>query len=344
MNHGDKNHLKQQEKQKMLDELESLSRLLDEELDDELDEPSRPIPEDIPVLKSFVDDVPVLNERFIEELTPVPVQKTDSVDKNAGQFRTLPNTRTSGQLDVSFLDKDPLEISAAVRQHKQAPDLAIPTLDAIEELTPPPRIAPVEAPKPTPVAPRPEPEIARPAAHPTPATVQAARPAPAATAESFTNKPAAPLNTPRPASPIPPSVSASFMPGAASKPAPVAPAPVETPVAKPMTAASVTQPLSRFQTGTKTENPFLPKSTLDKIRENHANDASSELRKLIENNPLQKLSFDMAPNSREYQQLRQKASQMVNEVIRANMPRLEAELRLKLEQDVDRMFKELKKK
>jgi len=35
---------------------------------------------------------------------------------------------------------------------------------------------------------------------------------------------------------------------------------------------------------------------------------------------------------------------MVNEVIRANMPRLEAELRLKLEQEVDRMFKDIKKK
>jgi hypothetical protein len=331
MNHGDKPNLKHQEKQKMLDELESLSRLLDEELDDELDEPSRPIPEDIPVLKSFVDDVPVLNERFIEELTPVPapvpVQRTDSVDKNAGQFRTLPNTRNSGQLDVSFLDKDPLEISAAVRQHKQVPDLEIPTLDAVEDRVPPPRTAPAPAVKAAPVE------------TPRHASLETAK-------SASTETPKSAANTPRPASPIPPSVSASFMPGATSKPAPapVAPAPVEPPPAKPMTAASVTQPLSRFQTAGKSENPFLPKSTLDKIRENHANDASSELRKLIENNPLQKLSFDMAPNSREYQQLRQKASQMVNEVIRANMPRLEAELRLKLEQDVDRMFKELKKK
>ena len=60
MNHGDsKTSLKQQEKQKMLDELESLSRMLDEDLDDEDDTPARPVPEDIPVLKSFVDDVPL---------------------------------------------------------------------------------------------------------------------------------------------------------------------------------------------------------------------------------------------------------------------------------------------
>lgn len=311
MNQGDKPNLKQQEKQKMLDELESLSRLLDEEPDDELDEPSRPIPDDIPVLKSFVDDVPVLNERFDEEPSPVPPQQTDSLDHQAGQFRTLPNTRSSGQLDVSFLDKDPLEISAAVRQHKPvASDTQAPTLDALSTVS--------RSPAPAQVAENPRRE-----------------PVPTAT----TPRPTAP---PAPAAPIPPKVSASFTPGGthAPKPTPTASVPAES----SLTAASVTQPLSRFQTAGKSENPFLPKSTLDKIRENHANDASSELRKLIENNPLQKLSFDLAPNSREYQQLRQKASQMVNEVIRANMPRLEAELRLKLEQDVDRMFRELKKK
>lgn len=324
MNHGDKHPLKQQEKQKMLDELESLSRLLDENLDDDLEDPSGPIPDDIPVLKSFVDDVPILNERFVEELTPVPapVQKTDSLDTTASRFRTLPNTRSGGQLDVSFLDKDPLEISTAVRQHKQETTQDIPTLQAIDPVATPQRTASAEAAKPTPA--------------------DTSTPAPAIA--PMASKPASAAYTPRPATPIPPSVSTSFMPGIASKPAPVAPSAEEPVTAKPMTAASVTQPLSRFQTASKSENPFLPKSTLDKIRENHANDASSELRKLIENNPLQKLSFDMTPNSREYQQLRQKASQMVNEVIRANMPRLEAELRLKLEQEVDRMFKELRKK
>ncbi len=313
MNHGEKPTLKQQEKRKMLDELESLSRLLDEELDDDLDdEPSRPIPEDIPVLKSFVDDVPVLSERIEGELTPVPapVQKTDSVDKNAGQFRTVPNPRpTTGQLDVSFLDKDPLEISAAVRQQRQVPTPKEPILDTVKAT------------------------LTAPDMH-EPATKRTEAPQPVA---------------PKPANPIPPSVSASFLPGAGAtaKPAPVAAATPKatSPAATTnISAASVTQPLSRFQTSSKSENPFLPKATLDKIRENHANDASSELRKLIERNPLQKLSFDLSPNSKEFQVLRQKASQMVNEVIRANMPRLEAELRLHLEQEVDRMIKELKKK
>ena len=63
--------------------------------------------------------------------------------------------------------------------------------------------------------------------------------------------------------------------------------------------------------------------------------------KLLQDNPLNKVTFDA--NSKEAQVLRQKASQLVNEVIRANMPRLEAELRMKLEQEVDRMFKEIKK-
>ena len=304
MNQGDKNSLKQQEKQKMLDELESLSRMLDEEIDEDDDEPSRPIPEDIPVLKSFVDDVPVLNERFNTEPPPppAPAQQTDTVDTAAAAFNTVPNTRNDGKLDVSFLDKDPLEISAAVRQHKQGPSA--------------------------------EPDTQPPAA-------TSPQPSAAAPTRPHASGPA----TPPQSTPIPPSTSASFMPGAGSsaKPAPTVPASSATNSAG-MTAASVTQPISRFQTSGKTENPFLPKSTLDKIRENHANDASSELRKLIESNPLQKLSFDMSPNSREYQQLRQKASTMVNDVIRANMPRLEAELRLKLEQEVDRMFKELKKK
>lgn len=330
MNQGDKTNLKQQEKQKMLDELESLSRMLDEELDEDLDEPSRPIPEDIPVLKSFVDDVPVLNERFVEELTPVPppasAQQTDSLDKDAASFRTVPAARPGGRLDDSFLDKDPLEISAAVREHKKWPDLSVPTLDTIA----------------TPPQTRPVPDADIPTLTPSPAVERRATPRPTRQSPAPGAPAASSHATPKPATPIPPATSASFMPGAATAQKP-APAPAPAP-AQPMTAASVTQPLSRFQATSKAENPFLPKATLDKIRDNHANDASSELRKLIENNPLQKLAFDMAPNSREYQQLRQKASQMVNEVIRANMPRLEAELRLKLEQEVDRMFKDIKKK
>src|SRR3990167_103174 len=134
MNHGDsKTSLKQQEKQKMLDELESLSRMLDEDLDDEDDTPARPVPEDIPVLKSFVDDVLLLNERFLDDEPeiiapppkPKPTQKTDSVDQSAARFNTAPVPDFSGRLDDSFLDNDPLEISAAVRQHKPVPELPV---------------------------------------------------------------------------------------------------------------------------------------------------------------------------------------------------------------------------
>ena len=110
------------------------------------------------------------------------------------------------------------------------------------------------------------------------------------------------------------------------------------------------KPLERFQPQPDGENPFLPRSTLNKIRENHAresrfsDDASTELRKLLQENPLNKLSFESSNNnSKEFRDLRQKASQMVNEVIRASMPRLEAELRMKLEQEVDRLFKDAKK-
>lgn len=278
MEHGDKPVLKHPEKQKMLDELESLSRLLDDDPDDE---PSRPIPDDIPVLKSFVDDVPVLMERLDMAPTPASASNTDAAVPPV----SLPDIRSNGQLDVSFLDKNPLEISAAVRQHRTTPTTA-PDTSA------------------TPVTPAPA--------------------------------------TAAPREPVPPLPAATITPPATAV-TPPAPTSQTAPAPRATSAQQVTQPLSRFQSS-KGENPFLPKSTLDKIRENHANDASSELRKLIENNPLNKLSFDLSPGSREYQQLRQKASLMVNEVIRANMPRLEAELRLRLEQEVDRMFRELKKK
>ncbi|HVL00068.1 MAG TPA: hypothetical protein VM553_09650 [Dongiaceae bacterium] len=162
--------------------------------------------------------------------------------------------------------------------------------------------------------------------------------------------PAAKPASARPAAEAMRPASAPVMPTAPSAPKPAAAAFASTTAASVSapatqhTAASITQPLNRFQTTSKNENPFLPKSTLDKIRENHQNDASAELRKLIQTNPLNKLSFDATPGSKEYQALRQKASQLVNEVIRANMPRMEAELRMKLEQEVDRMFKDIRKK
>lgn len=313
MNHGDsKTSLKQQEKQKMLDELESLSRMLDEDLDDEDDTPARPVPEDIPVLKSFVDDVPLLNERFLDDEPeiiapppkPTPTQKTDSVDQSAARFNTAPVPDFSGRLDDSFLDNDPLEISAAVRQHKPVAEPPV-MREAVQRA----------------------PEHARPAA-----PVVTAKPA----------QPEAPAPQPRASAPVPPPVTARAV---VPEPQPVRPQPAAPTTPTPHTAASITQPLNRFQTSGKNENPFLPKSTLDRIRENHQQyDASAELRKLLQNNPLNKLSFDTSASSKEYQALRQKASQLVNEVIRANMPRMEAELRMKLEQEVDRMFKEIRKK
>lgn len=399
MNHGDsKPTLKQQEKKNMLDELESLSRMLDDDLDLDDDKPGRPIPEDIPVLKSFVDDVPVLSERFLEDddfveppvvtapvipaqpahfsatpstafsstspaatkapeyreppqlrepartadipvarpaSTPAPQQKTDSLDLDAARFNTIPTLEFNGRLDDSFLDNDPLEISAAVRHHRTTPDgrpdglpeQAVPEAPVLRESS---------AASPMPAAPR---QTTPPPARPTVAE-PGARVQPAVQ----------PAVQPTAARPDP--VFAPVVPAAAAKaasvtaPAPPPSSPTSTPATPAQhTAASVTQPLTRFQTTNKSENPFLPKSTLDRIRENHQQyDASAELRKLLQNNPLNKLSFDASAGSKEYQALRQKASQLVNEVIRANMPRMEAELRMKLEQEVDRMFKEIRKK
>jgi len=277
MSQGDQNSLiNQEDKDKMLDDLESLSRMLDDEQEE--DEDSRIVPEDIPVLKSFVDDVPVLNETLDEDeadsvpggsvsdepAEPPTLQPTDSLDLNAAHFHATPVSRPASAgasgLDMSFLDKDPLDISDRVRNYRN--------------------------------------------------------PNASNTAQPAVTKPTANVQT----------VSTS-----------------------PQKAEDVTRPLNRFQPSASSENPFLPRSTLDKIRENHAweqkrnddNDASAQLRKLLQDNPLNKVTFD--PNSKEVQALRQKASQLVNDVIRANMPRLEAELRMKLEQEVDRMFKEIKK-
>ena len=302
MSQGDqKSLINQEQKDKMLDDLESLSKMLDEDLEDE--EETRVIPEDIPVLKSFVDEVPVLSETLEEEPAkvepvapsqdqePPTLQETDSIDLNAAKFSTHPVSRPAvgagAALDMSFLDKDPLDISERVRSYRERGD--------------------------TPVA-----------TNSVPAAPEVAKPAPMAANHTPA---AAPMPTPTTAPVVPP----------------------EAPIASK--AEEVTKPLNRFQPTNKSENPFLPRSTLDKIRENHAweqnrdrdreNDASAQLRRLLQDNPLNKVTFDA--NSKEAQVLRQKASQLVNEVIRANMPRLEAELRMKLEQEVDRMFKEIKK-
>ncbi|MCG8313883.1 MAG: hypothetical protein MI976_11750 [Pseudomonadales bacterium] len=93
----------------------------------------------------------------------------------------------------------------------------------------------------------------------------------------------------------------------------------------------------------KGDNPFLPKNTLDRLR-NEASEVaestvSQELRNLVKQRALP--NFDT--NSKEYQALRNQASKMVNEVIKSVLPRLEAELRMKLENEVDAYLKELRK-
>ncbi len=288
----------EQEKEKMLDELESLSRMLDDDKDDDIEEDSRPVPEDIPILKSFVDDVPVLNDSLLEEPSSdidsaeevesptvensagnsepptLEAQPSDSLDRNAGTFSTMAMSsapRSPDKLDMSFLDKDPLEISDQVRNRN------VPQLDAGK------------------------------------------------------------LDT-------------EYKKDSTTKPVESVPA-ADKPATTPTAAELVTKPLDSFQARSAGENPFLPRSTLEKIRENHSkdyrisdsDDASAQLRKLIQENPLNKVSFDGGANSKEFRDLRQKASQMVNEIIRANLPRLEAELRMKLEQEVDRLFKDVKK-
>ena len=301
MSQGDqKSAIDQQEKDKMLDDLESLSQMLDDE--DAIDDDDAAVPEDIPILKSFVDDVPVLNDSLLEDQVAnkedqVEDQPSDSLDRNAGSFSTTPVS--SDKLDMSFLDKDPLEISAGVR-NRQIP--------AVQAKSVPSEPAPQ---KPLPdKADSPKAE-ATPKHAPSPAAVQAE---PIQTDSTQANS--AQANS---------SQEAAAMPDAV-------------------------KPLERFQPQPGGENPFLPRSTLNKIRENHAresrfsDDASTELRKLLQENPLNKLSFESSNNnSKEFRDLRQKASQMVNEVIRASMPRLEAELRMKLEQEVDRLFKDAKK-
>ena len=296
MSQGDqKSAIDQQEKDKMLDDLESLSQMLDDE--DAIDDDDAAVPEDIPILKSFVDDVPVLNDSLLEDQVAnkedqVEDQPSDSLDRNAGSFSTTPVS--SDKLDMSFLDKDPLEISAGVR-NRQIP--------AVQAKSVPPESAPQ---KPLPdKADSPKAE-ATPKHAPSPAAVQAE-----------------PIQAD--------STQANSAHEGAAMPEAV-------------------KPLERFQPQPGGENPFLPRSTLNKIRENHAresrfsDDASTELRKLLQENPLNKLSFESSNNnSKEFRDLRQKASQIVNEVIRASMPRLEAELRMKLEQEVDRLFKDAKK-
>lgn len=195
-----------QQRKKMLNELESLSGILDAEEE-------KPKFDDLPVLKSFVEDVPVLNDRV-------------------GQTST----------DTSFIDNDPLAISDAVRrQHSGVPE-------------------------PEPVAP---------------------------------------------------------------PPAPAAP------------QARAKSEYERFKEQHFEDASLSAKNTAEKQREPR-NDAAEELRRLLNSPSGGKPRFDKDPSNREYQQLRQKASQVVNEIIKSYMPRIEAELRMKLETEVDRILKDSK--
>lgn len=193
------------QRKKMLNELESLSGMLDAEDD-------KPKFDDLPVLKSFVEDVPVLNDRV-------------------GQSAT----------DTSFIDNDPLAISEAVRRQRQG----------------------------------------------------------------------------------------------ISEPEPVAPAPPPSPTHRAKSE------YERFKEQHFEDAAINAKAAAEKQREPRS-DAAEELRRLLNSSSGTKPRFDKDPASREYQQLRQKASQVVNEIIKSYMPRIEAELRMKLETEVDRILKDNK--
>lgn len=139
MNRGDQNpHKNQKDKDKMLDELESLSKMLEE------DRPRRfaqekVLPQDIPILKSFVGDVPTLSDSLEASEPPIDQNATkldsyseavdtiDSIDNSAATFTTAPVSSAFDQgtqspeptLDVSFLDNPVSEenLSAELHHH-----------------------------------------------------------------------------------------------------------------------------------------------------------------------------------------------------------------------------------
>ena len=102
-----------------------------------------------------------------------------------------------------------------------------------------------------------------------------------------------------------------------------------------------TPPPEPAATGAKLENnPFLPQSAKDRIRD-HKNDASSELHQLLRQSA--KASFDDGHGSPEYQRPRSKASTAIDQIVKTHLPRLEAELRMRLEAEVDTMLREQNK-
>ncbi len=251
---------KQNESERLLSELESLNNTLD---NDPFDLDSEQQLEDLPVLKSFVEDVPVLSEQVIKEdepQSPPPMSK----ENNSADYQGNTNPEDTA---------DPLAISDFVKQQRAA-NLAS-TGNAQSTTTP----------------------------------YQSASPQPKAVIE-----PRSPINT------------------------------------------------SDTKTTALESNPFLPQSAKDRIRNNrdgsasndtnssrpntsgrvsNSSDASSELHALLRQSA--KATFNDGQGSPEYQRLRQKASAAINEIVKIQLPRLEAELRMRLEAEVDAMIREQNK-
>lgn len=119
------------------------------------------------------------------------------------------------------------------------------------------------------------------------------------------------------------------------------PEPVTPPPAPAAPQARAKSEYERFKEQHFEDAPLNAKNAAEKQREPR-NDAAEELRRLLNSPSGGKPRFDKDPSNREYQQLRQKASQVVNEIIKSYMPRIEAELRMKLETEVDRILKDSK--
>mgnify|MGYP000010202239 CR=1 FL=1 len=260
---------KQNESERLLSELESLNNTLD---NDPFDLDSEQQLEDLPVLKSFVEDVPVLSERINKEdedtQSPVPAP----MDANATQYQ---GSTSSGD------NTDPLAISDFVKQQRAA-NLA---------------------------------------------------------SSGNTQTSTTPHNSEHPLLSTSPTPKAVIEPRTTSDPS----------IAKSTTLES---------------NPFLPQSAKDRIRDSRSvtagsnlsstlssnrsnnrvsdsSNASSELHALLRQSA--KATFDDGQGSPEYQRLRQKASSAINEIVKIQLPRLEAELRMRLEAEVDAMIREQNK-
>ena len=124
MSQGDqKSAIDQQEKDKMLDDLESLSQMLDDE--DAIDDDDAAVPEDIPILKSFVEDVPTLSDS-LEETEP----SADTIDNSAATFTTSPLgpdyegsvSVQDTELDVSFLNNPAISGNLSAEFQQQLVD------------------------------------------------------------------------------------------------------------------------------------------------------------------------------------------------------------------------------